>query len=672
MGLIDKQQLGYSVLDESIIKQRQEDDLTSVSTLLSVTKSESIILLRHYNWNVGEVLNQWFDGEEGIRNSLGLLKKTLVNDFERSECKEKITNCKICFESFPRQGFSSASCGHPFCFGCWGVYIGSTIKEHGRGCLSLRCPEPSCNAAVGKDMIDKLGSEEDKSRYSDYLLRSYVEDNKYIKRCPAPGCKYAINQNIDSRNLDVTCVCGHSFCWNCNQESHRPVNCEVGKLIGERMSFSWIIEHCKACPKCKKPIEKDPKGCHHMKCSPPCNFEFCWLCLVKWSNKHGGGNECRIWEKNKSLLVQLEAKRKRVMVAKLISSDRKYYWESKGTVLDVNSSGQLEREQLIKKLTNSLGIVQLHENRLKFINDAWLQIGKCRHILRCTYAYGYSIPEHENGKKQFHQYLQEEAMSMLTKLHQCADKEFKEFVDAKRTIKEFDCFTAKLIGLTRKKQNQQSITLCLVRRRELLSTDFLRYGVVDSWSQRGTLPPGISNSVHLNGAIHWLGYGNGIIGKEPRFFITAFDLTKENFFQIPIPVEVVHKYVRDFEYDLQTVGGCLCMIIRTDPYMSRSHFWVMEKYGVKESWRKISFTFAYDFLTPLYFPKNEEEEEEEALFLADGRLFLYNYRNGSQKMQRTIPAGYDMAFSIVESLVSLGMSKSREQGGISKQKRLKS
>ncbi|OMO88567.1 Zinc finger, C6HC-type [Corchorus olitorius] len=574
MDLIDRQQLGYSVLDESDIKQRQEDDLTSVSTLLSLTKSESIILLGHYNWNVGEVLNQWFDGEEGIRSSLGLLKKPIdVNDFEPSECKEKITTCKICFESLPRKGFSSASCGHPFCFGCWGGYIGSTIKEHGRGCLSLRCPEPSCNAAVGKDMIDKLGSEEDKRRYSEYLLRSYVEDNKYIKWCPAPGCKYAIIQKIDCRNLDVTCVCGHSFCWNCNQESHRPVNCEVGKLIGERMSFSWIIEHCKACPKCRKPIEKDPKGCHHMRCSPPCNFEFCWLCQVKWSNKHGGGNECRIWEKNKSLLVELEAKRKRVMIAKLMSSDRKYYWESKGTVLDVNSSGQLEREQLIKKLTNSLGIVQLHENRLKFINDAWIQIGKCRHILRCTYAYGYSIPEHENGKKQFHQYLQEEAMSMLKKLHQCADKELKEFVDAKRTIKEFDCFTAKLIGLTRLELDYEAL---------------------------------------VNGHDAKPAKDYSLFGSKMRTFVDRF---------------------------------------------------------LEESWKKMSLAFTYDVLRPLYFPKNEEE----VLFLIDGRLFLYNHRNGSRKDVNfgPTPAGCDMAFSIVESVVSLGMSKSREQGGISKQKRLK-
>lgn len=58
-------------------------------------------------------------------------------------------------------------------------YIGTSIND-GPGCLMLRCPDPSCGAAVDQDMINLLVSAEDKEKYDRYLLRSYIEDNKKV------------------------------------------------------------------------------------------------------------------------------------------------------------------------------------------------------------------------------------------------------------------------------------------------------------------------------------------------------------------------------------------------------------------------------------------------------------------------------------------------------------
>ena len=58
-------------------------------------------------------------------------------------------------------------------------YISTSIND-GPGCLMLRCPDPTCSAAVGQDMIDLLASNEDKQKYTRYLLRSYIEDNKKV------------------------------------------------------------------------------------------------------------------------------------------------------------------------------------------------------------------------------------------------------------------------------------------------------------------------------------------------------------------------------------------------------------------------------------------------------------------------------------------------------------
>lgn len=59
-------------------------------------------------------------------------------------------------------------------------YISTTIND-GPGCLMLKCPDPSCPAAIGRDMIDKLACKEDKEKYYRYFLRSYVEDNRKVR-----------------------------------------------------------------------------------------------------------------------------------------------------------------------------------------------------------------------------------------------------------------------------------------------------------------------------------------------------------------------------------------------------------------------------------------------------------------------------------------------------------
>lgn len=58
-------------------------------------------------------------------------------------------------------------------------YISTSIND-GPGCLLLRCPDPSCGVAVGRDMIKTLASDEDLGKYSRYLHRSYIEDNKKV------------------------------------------------------------------------------------------------------------------------------------------------------------------------------------------------------------------------------------------------------------------------------------------------------------------------------------------------------------------------------------------------------------------------------------------------------------------------------------------------------------
>ncbi|GLT40928.1 hypothetical protein SLA2020_150240 [Shorea laevis] len=444
-----RHQQEYTVLNEAEIRQRQEDDIITISTLLSLSKVEAAIILRYYNWNVNRVHEEWFADEENVRKAVGLLEKPT---FRFPNGKEM--TCGICFDAYPCDRLHAAACGHPFCKSCWTGYISTAIND-GPGCLMLRCPDPSCCAAVGQDMINAFVSDEDIKKYSRYLIRSYIEDNKKTKWCPAPGCDYAVDFIMGSGNYDVTCRCSYGFCWNCTEEAHRPVDCgTVSKWIlkngAESENMNWILANSKPCPKCKRPIEKN-QGCMHMTCTPPCKFEFCWLCLGAWSEhgeRTGGFYACNRYETAKQEGVYDETEKRREM-AKNSLERYTHFYERWATNQSSRQKALGDLQQMQNVLLAKLSDIQMQPlSLLKFITEAWQQIVECRRVLKWTYAYGYYLPEHEHAKKQFFEYLQGEAESRLEQLHQCAEEELPVFFYAEGQSKEFIEFREKLAVLT--------------------------------------------------------------------------------------------------------------------------------------------------------------------------------------------------------------------------------
>ncbi|MFS7926429.1 putative IBR domain, Zinc finger, RING/FYVE/PHD-type, E3 ubiquitin ligase RBR family [Helianthus anomalus] len=88
---------------------------------------------------------------------------------------------------------------------CWKSYVCTAIED-GPGCLTLRCPEPSCEAAVGPDMVRLLASENERKR---------------VKWCPGPACEYAVEYDDDFEfgSYDVSCNCKYGFCWKCMEDA---------------------------------------------------------------------------------------------------------------------------------------------------------------------------------------------------------------------------------------------------------------------------------------------------------------------------------------------------------------------------------------------------------------------------------------------------------------------
>ena len=101
----------FTILKESDIQQRQEDDITRVATVLSISRVAASILLRHYNWSVSKVHDAWFADEDRVRKTVGLLEKPVVQHPNPREI-----TCGICFETYPRTKIQTATCGQSLLF----------------------------------------------------------------------------------------------------------------------------------------------------------------------------------------------------------------------------------------------------------------------------------------------------------------------------------------------------------------------------------------------------------------------------------------------------------------------------------------------------------------------------------------------------------------------------
>ncbi|KQJ91001.1 hypothetical protein BRADI_4g35080v3 [Brachypodium distachyon] len=442
----------YIVLTENDIRERQEEGINRVSSIFSIPRESARILLRQYKWNVSKLSDEWFTDEDHVRRFVGLPTDGVI----LPDC-QKLT-CGICFEGYSTSALSSASCVHFYCNECWEGYISASIND-GPGCLALRCPEPSCSAMVLEETINRLAKDEDKVKYKKFVLRSYIEDNKKMKWCPAPDCTRAV-EFLGDLNYDVSCMCKFNFCWNCTEETHRPVSCEtVSKWIlknsSESENMNWIIANSKPCPKCKRPIEKN-QGCMHMTCTPPCKFQFCWLCLGAWSEhgiRTGGGYyACNRFESAKEKGIYDEAEARRERAKNSLVRYMHYYerWASNQTSRQkAQADLQKAASENLAKLSDVFGIP---ETQLKFIPEAWSQIIECRRVLKWTYAYGYYLDD--KAKSEFFVYLQGEAESGLERLHKCAEKDIHAFLpkagktEPAPSLEDFSKFRVKLAGLT--------------------------------------------------------------------------------------------------------------------------------------------------------------------------------------------------------------------------------
>ena len=441
----------YQCLTSSEVREKQRDAVSRVIAVLQITPDEATTLLRAFKWNVNRVHDEWFQDESAVRARVGL---SLAAQDAEPEYRD-VATCRVCFDEFPATEDTHAGCHHNFCPDCWRGYLDNAVGE-GPSCLNLRCPEAGCSTRVPEAMARRFMSEECAEKLSTFQWRSWVDDNPKVKWCTGPGCERAvISERLgEGVPVDVHCECGNAICWNCQEDAHRPVDCETVrkwliKNSAESENMNWILANTKPCPECRRPIEKN-MGCMHMVCTQ-CKYEFCWMCQGKWSDhgeRTGGYYACNRYEKAKSETGFSEEEKRRAAAKTSLERYTHYYerWAAHG---DSQAKASADLRAWTESKIQKLGDLQnTPVSQLKFVIEAIEQIAECRRVLKWTYGYGFYNLEEDCVKKKFFEFIQADAEMTLERLTEAVETELEEYLAEEKCASDFADFRGKLAGLT--------------------------------------------------------------------------------------------------------------------------------------------------------------------------------------------------------------------------------
>ena len=224
--------------------------------------------------------------------------KVIIEDNKKEVKEEKpeskktaILNsvCSVCFEDIAEEERkpNSLLCGHVCCKSCWNSYFKTLITD--AKVEEIKCVEHDCKQIIPEDFILKYIKNDKKltSKYNKFKIRAEILKDPNKKQCPKPDCQSYLEKN---KNINyVKCKKGHEYCFECLRPPHGKSSCEQHM---EKDFLKWKKNRIvKKCPRCKIFTEKN-EGCNHMTC-PSCKYQWCWLCLGKYSYGHYDRGECK-------------------------------------------------------------------------------------------------------------------------------------------------------------------------------------------------------------------------------------------------------------------------------------------------------------------------------------------------------------------------------------------
>ncbi|CAL9229685.1 unnamed protein product [Arabidopsis halleri] len=392
----------YSVLAKTEVREKMMKEIEQISEVFSVSKSDATVILICLRWNSFKASDLLGDNKEKFLAKLGLVQVFGSNSSSSAD-REKTTLSAGDGDYL----VSTPFCSHKFSTTCWSEYLSDALEKNKdeRGLIS--CLNQDCVASVGPDTIEKL-TEPVKVMYENYAIESFMECHKgTIKWCPASGCEYAIELQEDgNENVTVVCLCGHTFCWTCRLESHRPVSCKKASiwwtyLLDQSRSISWIHTNTKPCPNCKSPVQQNGDPDYRL-ITCICSNSFCWICL-RTEEEHNGNWNC-------APVTVPAADPSSAEFSQILHLN---LWEGGHEALEkAKSKLRALEEKTIPKLVENCGLSELD---IRTVREAGMLNVQCRQVLKWSCVFDYFITEYESTKKQYTKHLIGQASAMLCK-----------------------------------------------------------------------------------------------------------------------------------------------------------------------------------------------------------------------------------------------------------------
>ena len=267
--------------NNNISEEIKENDNNNVSEEIKENNNNNISkeIKEDDNNNISEEI------KENDNNNISEEIKEDIKSKESVDSKiNENFNCMVCFEELKKDDidFYNIDCGHKFCSECWSNYLEVKIKEF----EDILCMEKTCLKKIPDEKVKKF-LKNDKEliiKFEKNILKRKIENNPYMKFCPYPDCEgYGIiTNNKDEKNNYIKCTLGHKFCFNCLKPWHEGKKCK--EKLDNNLKKWKDKNNSKRCPKCGILILKN-EGCNHITCRN-CKYEFCWICLGKYTDNH--------------------------------------------------------------------------------------------------------------------------------------------------------------------------------------------------------------------------------------------------------------------------------------------------------------------------------------------------------------------------------------------------
>lgn len=416
----------YEVLDTAGIESYMNKLVKGVSGLVGCDAETAAMLLRRFRWSRDRLVASMYGGSGDTKSVSTFGLDGLSKEAPAPAASEEV-ECAICMSDCAvKDTYALGACNHRFCLDCWSDYLVDQLDTKGTQVCLCTCPMFKCTCVVPPRVFRSVlaGNRVYLDKYRAATIDAFVMECKRLRWCPAPRCRRAIAA-VGGAVTAVTCQCGNNFCFQCQEEGHRPVTCEQvlvwrRKCLKESENAQWILSNTKKCPECGVHIEKN-QGCNHITCQR-CSHEFCWVCMGPWAThgKHTGGfYKCNKYDPRAEAArtdSKIEKRGKDGELDRFLHYYQRYHNHA--------HARKFARAQIAKAETR---MAELHRQRkeatwmdVQFLVDATRQVLACRQVLQYTYIYGYYCSEAK--ERAFFEFLQEQLEKATEHLSELSER----------------------------------------------------------------------------------------------------------------------------------------------------------------------------------------------------------------------------------------------------------